>query len=125
MKKVLLSLAFLPLLANSVNSANVETVIRTEATGENASVRTEITNIINGEVTHIESTSPGEIKVEVKNGEVKIESSDEVSPTVTIGREREIEETQGRVFQQVENIKNRVFYFIRNLFSGILKIFGS
>ncbi len=121
MKKIFLSLVFLPLVVS--NSSRVETVIRAEATGENASVKTEITNIVNGEVTHLESTCPGEIKVEVKNGEVNVESDTEVPPTIDYPDEQEVKDIQPKALQPIENIKNKVFSFISGLFSRVLGIF--
>ena len=116
MRKILLSFVFLPLVVS--NTSNVETDITTEATGENASVHTEITNIVNGEETHVESDQPGEIKVEVKDGEVKVESSSDVQPTITIS-----EPNQGEMTSRVEGIKERVFSFFEDLISRLKKTF--
>ena len=123
MRKTLLGLLFLPLIV--FNTSQVETTVKTEVTGENASAHTEITNIVNGEETHVESDQPGEIKVEVKDGEVKVESSQAVSPTITTGEadEQEAERIQIRAFRQVEEMKNKVFDFMSNLFSKIFAVF--
>lgn len=50
-------------------SANVETVVNNQVSGENSSVHTEITNTVNGKTTKVVSDKQGEIKVQVKNGE--------------------------------------------------------
>lgn len=119
MKKILLSLVFFPLIIS--NTSQVETTVKTEATGENASTHTEITNIINGEETHVESDQPGEIKVEVKDGEVKVESSSEVQPTIFVSEpsQEETKEERKEVFGQVEAIKERLFSLIEVLFSRL------
>ncbi|HUS52230.1 MAG TPA: hypothetical protein VMX77_02060 [Candidatus Bathyarchaeia archaeon] len=125
MKKVFLSSAFLLLLATSVNAADVETVVRTEATGKNASAKTEITNIVNGKVTKVESTGSGEIRVEVENGEVKVESDKKVLPAITTTQadKQEAEKVQEEVSQRIERVKNKIFVLFRNLFSKISGIF--
>ncbi|NIO10874.1 MAG: hypothetical protein GTO40_23850, partial [Deltaproteobacteria bacterium] len=52
--------------------AEVYTEVHTEATGDDASVHTEITNIVNQKEVKVESDEQGEIKVEIKDGEVKV-----------------------------------------------------
>jgi hypothetical protein len=119
MKKSFFSLLFLPLMV--ANSANVETVIETEVSGENASVHTEITNIVNDKETKVESDQPGEIRVEVKNGEVKVESSPEVQPTVVITdlTQEETEEKTEEAVSQVKEIQIRISSFLENLISRL------
>jgi hypothetical protein len=114
MRKTLLGLFFLPLIVS--NTSQVETTVKTEVAGENASAHTEITNIVNGEETKVVSDEPGEIKVEVKDGEVKIESSSEVQPTVVISEpsQEEIEEKKEETSNRVEEMKERVFSFFEN-----------
>ena len=114
MRKTLLGLFFLPLIVS--NTSQVETTVKTEVSGENASAHTEITNIVNGEETKVVSDEPGEIKVEVKDGEVKIESSSEVQPTVVISApsQEEVEEKKEEVTNRVEEMKERVFSFFEN-----------
>ena len=96
MKKEILSLFFLPLVISNFNSSNIELVVKSEATGENASVKAEVTNIVNQNVTRVVSTQSGEIKVEVHDGEVKIESSPGVTPIITISQlgEEEVKKTE-------------------------------
>ena len=94
------------------------TEVQTEATGDNASVHTEITNIVNEKEVKVESDEPGEIKVEIKNGEVKIESSSEASPKVTISDVSQ-EEAKGKreiVISQVKEVQKKIFSFLENFF---------
>jgi len=123
MRKTLLGLFFLPLIV--FNTSQVETTVKTEVSGENASVHTEITNIVNGEETHVESDQPGEIKVEVKDGEVKVESSSEVQPTIIIAEPSptEVEEKKEEVSNRVEEMKERFISFFEDLISRLRKAF--
>lgn len=127
MKKTFLSLAFLPLVISNFDSAEVKTIIETEATGENASAHTEITNIVNGKEVKVESDQPGKIRVEVKDGEVKIESSPDAKPTIIISDEsdEEIEvlgeEEKIEVESQVEEIRTKIVSFFGNLISRLRK----
>jgi hypothetical protein len=120
-KKTILSLVFLPLVIS--NTSHVETTIKTEATGENASVHTEITNIVNGKETRVESDQPGEIRVEVKNGEVKVESSSDIQPTITIsgGSDEEVEilGEEVEVKTQAEEIRTKIVNFFEDLVSRL------
>jgi hypothetical protein len=118
-RKVLLSFVFLPLVIS--NTSNVQTNVKTEATGENASTHTEITNIVNGEETYVESDQPGEIKVEVKDGGVKVESSSAVQPTVVTAEssQEEVEEKKEQMISRVEEIKEKVFSFFESLVSRL------
>jgi hypothetical protein len=124
MRKTLLGLLFLPLIVS--NNSQVETTVKTEVPGENASAHTEITNIVNDKETKVESDQPGEIKIEVKDGEVKVESSQGASPTITTGEAEkpEAERIQDRTFRQVEEMRNKVVDFMRDLFAKIIGIFG-
>lgn len=100
--------------------SEVYTEIKTEATGENASVHTEITNIVNEKKVRVESDEQGEIKVEVKNGEVKVEST-EASPTVIINdlTEEEAAEEKEEAVSQVEELQIKVVTFLENFFSRL------
>lgn len=115
MKKIL-AFVILPLVISNTGSAQVETVVRNEVSGENASVETEITNVVNQKEVRVESNQPGEIRVEVKDGEVEIESSPEASPTVTISESTG--EVKGET-QAIRRIKLRLFSFWSNLLSRL------
>lgn len=123
MRKTLLGLFFLPLIVS--NTSQVETTVKTEVAGENASAHTEITNIVNGEETHVESDQPGEIKVEVKDGEVKVESGSDIQPTIIIAEpsQEEVEEKKEEVSNRVEEIKERFISFFEDLISRLRKAF--
>lgn len=125
MKKGILSLIFLPLVISNFNSSSIESVVRSEATGENASVKAEVTNIVNQNVTRVVSTQSGEIKVEVHDGTVKIESSPEVTPIITIYQlsEEEAKKTEEEAMSQVEEMKTGLFSFFENLFAKISRVF--
>lgn len=106
MKKTFLSIFILPLVISNTNSANVESIIRNKVSGENTSVKTEVTNIVNQNVTHIESTRPGEIRVEVKDGQTKIETSTESENSHS------------------ENLNLRILAVFKDLFSRISAFFN-
>jgi len=114
------------MVISNFNSTNVETVVKNEASGENASVHTEVTNIVNGKEVKVESNEPGEIKVEVNNGEVKVESTG-ASPTVTITEKEEkemTEEEKEEVIEEVETFQQRIISFFEDFFSRLqTKIF--
>jgi len=124
MRSVFLSFVFLPLAIFNFGFAQAKSEIytetHTEATGNDASVHTEITNIVNQKEVKVESDKPGEIKVEVKNGEVKIESSPEASPTVITSDSGEGEETETAV-SRVEQIQKKIFSYLENFFSHLRK----
>lgn len=125
MKKEILGLFFLPLVISNFNSSNVESVVKSEASGENASVKTEVTNIVNQNVTRVVSTQSGEIKVEVNDGQVKVESSPEVTPVITISKlsEEEVEKTEEKAMSQIKEIKTGLFSFFENLVAKISRVF--
>ena len=125
MKKEILGLFFLPLVISNFNSSDIESVVRSEASGENASVKTEVTNIVNQNVTRVVSTQSGEIKVEVNDGQVKVESSPEVTPVITISKlsEEEVEKTEEKAMSQIEEIKTGLFSFFENLVAKISRVF--
>jgi len=119
MKKAFLGFIFLPMVISNFNATNVETVVKNEATDDNASVHTEITNIVNDKEVKVESNEPGEIKVEVNNGEVKVEST-EASPTMTITEREEeemTEEEKEEVVEKVETFQQRIITFFEDFFS--------
>ncbi|KPJ70103.1 hypothetical protein AMJ51_02580 [Microgenomates bacterium DG_75] len=105
--------------------SEVYTKVQTEATGDNASVHTEITNIVNQKEVKVESDDQGEIKVEVKDGEVNIESNTEASPTIVVSDVSEEEKTEGiekeeeEIINQVEEIQAKIFSFLENFFSRL------
>ena len=124
MKKEILSLFFLPLVISNFNSSSIKSVVKSEATGENASVKAEVTNIVNQNVTRVVSTQSGEIKVEVTNGTVKIESSPEVTPIITISQlsEEEVKKTEEEAMSQIEEMKTGLFSFFENLIAKISRV---
>ncbi len=116
MRKKFLTLALFPIFISSA-----ESVVKTEVSGENAQVHTEITNIVNDKEVKVESNQPGEIKVEVKDGEVKIETSPSITPTVTVSHSEEKIETEERKI--VKRVRLRISSFLGNLFSRISRLF--
>ena len=125
MKKEILSLIFLPLVISNFNSSSIESVVKSEATGENVSVKAEVTNIVNQNVTRVVSTQSGEIKVEVNDGTVKIESSPGVTPIITISQlsEEEVKKTEEEAMNQIEEMKTGLFSFFENLLAKISRVF--
>ena len=119
MKKAFFGLIFLPLLLAS--SAESEVRVKNEVSGDNATVETKITNIVNDKEVRVESDQPGEIKVEVKNGEVKVESSPEAQPTVIITdlTQEESEEQAEEAVSQVGKIQRRILAFWENWLSRL------
>lgn len=79
-------------LINS-NSNSVISEVKTQTSGNNASVRTEITTNVNGEITNIVSEKEGTIKVVNENGKTTVEESNRNSisntnsPTPSISSE--------------------------------------
>lgn len=124
MRKKFLSLALFPIIISSAYASSAESVVRTEVSGENATVHTEITNIVNDKEVKVESDQPGEIKVEVKDGEVKIETSPSITPTIIIENQenQEVQENQER-FKIVEKIRIEIRSFLDNLFLRISRFF--
>ncbi len=116
---------------SNTNVSNVESVIRNEVSGQNASVKSEVTNVVNQNVTRVESNQPGEIKVEVKDDQVKIETSPEITPTITTYKLEELtitpEPTMAEEREQIEQKVNGIFSFVDDLFKKIsqLFVFGS
>lgn len=114
----------MPMVISNFNYSDINSVTKSEATGENASVHTEVTNIVNDKVIKVESNEPGEIKVEVHNDEVKIESSPESSPQVTItnlseeDKEEMLKETE-EVISKTEQIQTTISSFLENIFSRL------
>ena len=107
-------LAFISLASviSNTNSSNIKSIIRNEVSGENATVKSEVTNVVNQNVTRVESNQPGEIKVEVKNGEVKVETSPAIIPTITTFK---VEESTSPA--------KGFFSFFDELFQRISKLF--
>jgi len=73
-KKFLLSL-LLPITIFNNSQADVYTKVINQVNGENASVSTEVTNIVNQNKTEIKSSHPGEIEVKIKNEKVEIKAT--------------------------------------------------
>lgn len=115
-------------LAFLAGSANVKTIINTQVSGESSSVNTEIVNTVNQKTTKIETDQVGEIKVEIINDEVKIETSPEISPKITISQEETVKgetiEVENEPLMPITDKKNKFFSFFRNLFSKFAKIFN-
>lgn len=125
MRKIFPVFVFLSLVFFSFSFAyaksEVFTEVQTEAEGDNASVHTEITNIVNEKEVKVESDEPGEIKVEIKDGEVKIESNPEASPKVTISdvSEEEVEEKEQAIVSQIREIRKEIVSFLESFFSRL------
>jgi hypothetical protein len=135
-----LSIAFFLVLALSCGfvfvpglvEAEVEVYneVHTEAQGSNASVHSEITTVVNGEETKVESDQPGEIKVEVKDGEVKVETDPEINPTVIVSdpepdptvfehQKAEIETQESAALNRLTAMRSKISRFFKNLFSRL------
>jgi hypothetical protein len=124
-KKAFLGFIFLPAVISNFNATNVETVVKNEASGENASVHTEITNIVNDKEVKVESNEPGEIKVEMNNGEVKVEST-QASPHVIINdlpeespTDEGKEEMKKEMVEEMEIIQDKIITFLEDFFSRL------
>ena len=133
MKKTFLSFLFLPLVISNTSSANVSTQVQNEVSGDNATVRTQIRNEVNGQETTVEVDKPGSVKVEVKNGEVKVVTSPSITPMVTVSQKisedrvqievKNGEETIKDINEQVESIRVQIFSFFNNIISRISGLF--
>lgn len=71
------------------------------------SVQTKITTSVNGQINTVESDKPGTIKVENHNGVVKVQSSEEASPSIKIAP-----------------IVNRQKFFILNYLKEFVNLLG-
>jgi hypothetical protein len=103
----------------------METVVKSEATGDDASVHTEITNTVNDKEVRVESNEPGEIKVEVNNGEVKVEST-QASPSVIINdlskespTDEGKEEMKKEMVEEMKTIQDKIITFLEDFFSRL------
>lgn len=120
-KSLLISLAIPTIIISNTSSSYVSSEARTEVNGENASAKTEIITNVNGTETRVESNQPGAVKVEVKNGEVKIETSPSISPTITISTPTSV--VTGAVFGEVNKVPQNIFSLIKDIVSKIFGIF--
>ncbi len=133
MKKTFLSFLFLPLVISNTSSANVSTQVQNEVSGDNATVRTEIRNEVNGQETTVEVDKPGSVKVEIKNGDVKIITSPSITPMVTISQKasgdtvqveiKQKEEVIKDINKQVESIRVQISSFFNDIISRISGFF--
>lgn len=103
MKKIFFAFLLGPLLINQTSSSQVETIVRNEASGENASVKTEIISVVNGNESRIESDQPGEI-----------------TQTVTFSVEKDLEELKEEIQLESLPVKQKIF----SLFSQFWRKIG-
>jgi hypothetical protein len=106
--------------------AEVYNEVHTEAQGSSASVHSEITTVVNGEEAKVVSDQPGEIRVEVNDGDVQIESEPEVTPTVIISestaadqQKAEIKKEKPEAFSRLTRVQSTIISFFENLFSRL------
>ena len=105
-------MAFLLLTFSNFRFAEAKAEVYTEVNTEGGEVYTEIINIVNGKEVKVESDEQGEIKVEVKDGEVKVESDTKSSPTVVITdldeEEEMTEEEKKEVIEEIETVQEKI-----------------
>jgi len=134
MKKELISFALLGLVINFQNSSDtvVENYVKSEATGDNASVETNINTKVNQTETTVKTNQSGEVEVNVKNGKVEVKTSKGVTPTIIIKQGGETvtpvssvagEETENQE-EKMERIEIRIQNFIKSIFQKLLNFFG-
>ena len=75
---IVLPLSFL-LLAN----ASAKTTVTNRVNDGDVRVETSITTSVNGQTSQVTSNQPGDIKVTNINGQVQVETSEEITPTVS------------------------------------------
>lgn len=111
----------------NTSSAEVRNYVKSEATGSNANVQTNISTKINGVETSVSVSQPGEIEVNVKNGEVSIKKSPSLKPTIIItGVEKQnikVEEIPFSIQKSQE--QKPIYNLIRGLWSRLIGIFKS
>lgn len=120
-KSLLISLAIPTIVISNSSSSYIYNEAKTEVSGENASARTEIITNVNGQETKIESNQPGEVKVEVKNGQATVITSPSITPIITLGVTAT--EPIPTLPEKMEEIREDIFSLIKNLFSKIFSLF--
>ena len=116
-KSLLISLAIPTIIISNSSSSYIYNEAKTEVSGESASAHTEITTNVNGVETKVERNQPGTVKVEVKNGETKIETIPSITPEITISN------PAPEVFEEAKKMPEDIFSLIKNIFSKIFGIF--
>lgn len=118
------------IFTTNTSSAEVRNYVKSEATGSNANVQTNISTKINGVETSVSVSQPGEIEVNVKNGEVSIKKSPSLKPTIIItGVEKQnikvvkVEEIPFSIQKSQE--QKPIYNLIRGLWSRLIGIFKS
>ena len=121
-KNILLSFLFLPLVVTNIqkNGTSVKNYIKTEATGNNAQVETNIRTNVNQTETTVRINQPGEVRVEVKNGDTKIETSKGITPTIIITG-TSFEKPQVKI--ETQSILKNIFSPVRNIFRPFFDLF--
>lgn len=114
-KNILLSFLFLPLVVTS-------NYVKTEATGNNAQVEMNIRTNVNQIETTVRINQPGEVRVEVKNGNTKIETIKGITPTIIITG-TSFEKPQVKI--ETQNILKDIFSPVRNIFRSFFDLFRS
>lgn len=66
-----------------VVATTIYSEVVSQVNGGNASVKTEVTNVVNGNTTKVESREPGTIKIIIKNGETQTQIEPQVSATIS------------------------------------------
>lgn len=120
MTKKIFSLLIFPVVVSVTNqsSANVETSVRNEVSGQSASVNTQIINKVNDVINEVTSTQPGEIKVSVKNGKIETEINVAKTPLTTIVPQPQIQKEIQQFREQFRQILNN---FLKRIF-GLFKL---
>jgi len=131
MRLNLLALFILPLVISNVNnsSTRVENYVKSEATGGNVKVETDINTKVNETETNIKVNQSGEVEVNVKDEKVEVKTGRGITPTIIISgvptQNIKIEEKINKVNkvkpeEKIFPVLNLIKEFIRKLF-GIFK----
>lgn len=104
----------------------MENYVESVATGGNASVETNINTKVNETETTVKTNQSGSLEVNVKDGEVKIKTSEGISPTIIITGIPEEKIEIGQISPDEEQEKPFLIenYAIYKFFKGlVLRLF--
>lgn len=134
MNKRFLSIIFLPLVISNINSSStqVKNYVKSETTGDNASVETNINTKVNQTETTVKTNQPGEVEVKVNNDKVEVKTSKGVMPTIIIDSGQitpirgEIKIDESKIEkEQVRQDRSefKVYLFLKDFFKNIFNLF--
>ena len=131
MKKLFLGFLILPLIVSNVFASTAKSKTETEVFGtNNVVVSSSAETIVNGKRVKVESNQPGSIELEMKDDQVKIKTSKNITPTVFISPETnlfisndEIKPVSQLGKNQIVQLPGKMIAFFKNFLNRIFRIF--